>query len=199
MRDQEISVTPTSTPKQCPPLVRQLIDALNKLPTSAELKKELGEREATELPFVARQMRVVVNQWIDLRRTLHRLAQLAALPADMHFDYMVASIGSEEEWDSFCRRLPAPLWRDSTEANVPVDWEWPCFSITLEFSDDGRVCAPEHNMLIAFIGIEAKRLRECRVCWQIFWASRIEKSGGPYGCSPRCNNTLRQRAYKERK
>lgn len=177
-------------------LLIELIDAINALPPSTELIESMDRHTAQEPPVIAQQRRFVINEWIKLRRTIYRLAHLAALPLDMWSDYIFASASSPEEWERFCSRLPAPLWRDWTEED---GWEWPNISISLEFSDDGRIFEGAKNVLTTLIGIEAKRLRECRVCQKIFLTTRIEKSGGPYGCSSQCNNTLRQRAFKEKK
>ncbi len=181
---------------QGPPSLTELIDAINALRPTAELRESLDRREAQEHLVIAHNMRMVISVWINLRRTFHRLAHLAALPLDMRGNYILASAGSPEMWERFCSRLPAPLWRDWTEED---GWEWPSLSISLEFDDDGRVFTGTDSILSTLIGIEAKRLRECRVCQKIFWATRIEKSGGPYGCGAQCNNVLRQRAHKERK
>jgi hypothetical protein len=187
VQNQEPIVTPIS--------LTELIDAINALPPSTELIESMERHTAQEPPVIAQEMRFVINEWIKLRRTIYRLAHLAALPPDMWSDYVFASASSPEEWKRFCSHLPAPLWRDWTEED---GWEWPSISISLEFSDDGRIFEGAKNVLTTLIGIEAKRLRECRVCQKIFWATRIEKSGGPYGCSSQCNNTLRQRAFKEK-
>jgi hypothetical protein len=133
-------------------------------------------------------------------RILHELAQLAALPIDMRKGYAKAVVGSAEEWERFCKRLPARLWRDWIEIEPPPKtWRWPSVLVEFVIDDSGKITRRELDFLIFMEGVEARRLRECRVCQRLFWASRIEKSGAPYGCSDQCNNTLRQRDSRARK
>jgi hypothetical protein len=133
-------------------------------------------------------------------RTVHQMAQLAALPADMRQDYAKAIVGTAEEWDRFCKRLPAPLWRDWIDVDPqPATWSKPRVSFPMDIGDDGCWRPAESDILQVFDGIDANRLRECRKCWRIFWVSRLDKDGGPFGCSDRCNNALYQRTSRERK
>jgi len=87
----------------------------------------------------------------------------------------------------------APLWRkwpDTTPRQKP--------RYTIELDIAGRRVRRANSNVLQFLEEikDVSRLRECRVCQRIFWAQRIEKSGGPYGCDTRCNNILRQREYK---
>jgi hypothetical protein len=42
--------------------------------------------------------------------------------------------------------------------------------------------------------VEAEYIRECASCGQVFWAARIESTG----CSPKCNQAVRDRRWYER-
>jgi len=50
----------------------------------------------------------------------------------------------------------------------------------------------EFFQLIATYKIEARRIRECVICPNIFWANRIDK----WTCSKTCGNILRQRTWQ---
>ncbi|HEY0544875.1 MAG TPA: hypothetical protein VGC91_05700 [Pyrinomonadaceae bacterium] len=50
-----------------------------------------------------------------------------------------------------------------------------------------RVTTDSFNQLID--GVLADRIRKCAICQRIFWAQRSDK----WGCSEKCNNTIRQR------
>jgi hypothetical protein len=46
----------------------------------------------------------------------------------------------------------------------------------------------------SLIGIEATRIRECQICYDIFWAGRKDM----WCCSKKCAHVLRQRKYREK-
>jgi hypothetical protein len=110
--------------------------------------------------------------------------------------------GTGEEWDRFCRDLSTcldaqvKLWR-KWPRTTPISYAGyrPEILITFTIGDDGRISTPDSNMLTSLIGVEAKRLKECRKCQQIFWASRIDM----VACDPRCANALRQREFENKK
>jgi hypothetical protein len=134
-------------------------------------------------------------------RTFHQIAHVIALPADMRADYAKAVVGTDEEWKKFCERLPAPLWRGWTDTDpMPAAWDKPRISFGLDITEDG-IKPDAHDILqiLVDVGADIRRMRECRVCQKLFWAKRIEKTGGPFGCSVRCNNVHRQRDFKASK
>jgi hypothetical protein len=191
-QEQQKGVTKDRSKYRCPAALQKLIDTVNMVEASAEVLEENAFDSGDD-----------ENLLRGLCKSVHELAQMAALPADLWRDYAKAVVGTVEEWERFCRKLPASLWRrwpeiDTREAN-PFLRKWPRISIPLIIGPDYIVSAPERTYGTPLIGIDARRLRECRVCWRIFWATRIDKSGGPFGCSPRCNNTLRQREFKASK
>jgi hypothetical protein len=175
-------------------------------------KTEISVTESTGLELIIKMVNGVVQNpsWLggtpegvmnvrNICRTFHQMAQYAALPADMREDYAKAVVGTAEEWDKFCSRLPAKLWREWADIDPqPRTWFKPRISYPLELGDDWRWRQRERDIMELLEEIDARRLRECRVCQKIYLVSRIvKKTGGPYGCSPQCNNTLRQRTYRE--
>jgi hypothetical protein len=192
---EQICVTEGRAKYRCPPGMQELIELVNSACEAYEVIEKEYEKEHLPPPKD--------HDLKSICKSVHELAQMAALPADIWRDYVKAVIGTVEEWEIFCRKLPAPLWRKWPEIDMrgalPFLRTWPQLTISLVIGSDYRVSAPEQYHMTALIGIDARRLRECRVCWRIFWASRVEKTGGPYGCSAQCNNTLRQRNHKERK
>jgi hypothetical protein len=135
----------------------------------------------------------------NLCKCVHQIAQIANLPdGNMQEEYAKAVVGTEEEWERFCQRLPVKPWRKWANLHAG-QWRWPWISYELVISDDGLIVPSHHFRQIAALeNIEAKRLRECQKCQRIFWTSRIEKKGGPYGCGPECNNVIYQRNHRER-
>jgi hypothetical protein len=135
----------------------------------------------------------------NLCKCVHQIAQLANLPdGNMQKEYAKAVVGTEEEWERFCQNLPVKPWRKWSDLHAG-QWRWPWISYELVIGAGGQIVPSHHfTQISALEGIEAKRLRECQKCQRIFWALRIEKKGGPYGCSPECNNVIYQRDYRER-
>ncbi|HKQ90020.1 MAG TPA: hypothetical protein VJZ77_05010 [Blastocatellia bacterium] len=125
---------------------------------------------------------------------IHQMAQLANLPVNMWGDYARALGGSTEEWERFCQSLPAKLWRKWPEQH-DREWRWPLVTYELMIDADGLIKPHYHNSLSALENIEARRLRECRYCQRIFWASRIVM----VQCSKRCGNNFRQKECREKK
>ena len=131
-------------------------------------------------------------------KAVHELAQMAALPTDWRDDYSKAVVGTTEEWDRFCRDLsgcmgfPVKLWR---KWPVTIRKQWPTMSIELTIMNDGRINSLENDVRAAMLGVEARRIKECRICQQIFWATRIDM----VACGKRCANALRQRTFRESK
>jgi len=135
----------------------------------------------------------------DFCRTFHQIAQIVSLPrGNLREEYKKAVVGTDEEWDDFCERLPAKLWRGWTDIDPsPVAWRKPRISFELDVDDDGIKAEAYHLLqILVETGADIRRLRECRVCLKLFWASRLDKKGGPFGCSPKCNNALYQREHK---
>jgi hypothetical protein len=63
-----------------------------------------------------------------------------------------------------------------------------------EIDEQGRVRFIKDWFGEAAEGEEAARIRECRVCQQVFWAGRIDQSC----CKPRCADILRKRNKRKR-
>src|SRR5262245_49741457 len=172
---QQTTLTPSRAKNRCPPMLETLIRQVNEIDGDTEIYGHMK----------------------SLCKGVHELAQLAALPVGMRDGYATAVVGTDEEWEHFCQGLPGKPWRKWPEMNIQK-WQWPQTVVELVIDSDGRIL-PVDFVLSALRGVEARRLRECRVCQKIFWASRLDRKGGPYGCSSQCNNTLYQRDSRERK
>jgi predicted RNA-binding Zn ribbon-like protein len=59
---------------------------------------------------------------------------------------------------------------------------------------DGKIRFTPPSIVQLLEGIEAARIRECPVCYKIFWAGRRDMGC----CSTQCSHTQRQRKYRER-
>jgi len=130
----------------------------------------------------------------DFCKIVHQMAQLASLRADMREDYARVLGGSEEEWDRFCKCLPAPLWR-KWHNKSDREWRWPLATYELTINSNGKIEPRYHNNLTALAGVEASRIRECRHCQEIFWASRNDM----FACGKRCAGNLRAKTFREKK
>jgi hypothetical protein len=128
-------------------------------------------------------------------------------PADSRSDDRAAwaarrgYVGADEEWKKFsnCAGVPSGLWRGWTDIDqMPAIWSKPRISFGMDITDEG--IKPEAYDILQILleaGADIKRFRECRVCQRLFWSARLDKKGGPFGCSPGCNNILYQRTFRE--
>jgi hypothetical protein len=182
---KQIDVMADRAKYRCPPGLQELIDAVNEIDETSDEKWERIEKRN---PFQAFDEK-------NLCKGIHQIAQLASLPpGNMREEYAKAVTGTEEEWDRFCQRLATKLWRKWPDLYAR-EWRWPLISFELVIEVDGKIGPHYHNMLNALWGIEAKRLKECRHCQQIFWASRIDM----VACGNRCAGTLRAKTFRDKK
>ena len=65
--------------------------------------------------------------------------------------------------------------------------------LRLSVGQDGRIHIVHGPLIGALEGVEAARIRECRICSRIFWAGRIDQPC----CTSRCASALRTRRYRE--
>jgi hypothetical protein len=183
-KKQQIDVTSDRAKFGCPLEVRELIRVVNKIDQT--LDKDWKDLDYSN-PWDAH-----ANQ--EFCKIIHQMAQLARVPADMREDYARALGGSQEEWDRFCERLGVPLWRKwSNESDR--EWRWPLGTYELTINSNGKIEPRYHNNLLALAGVEATRIRECRHCQEIFWASRNDM----VACGKRCANNLRAKTFREKK
>jgi hypothetical protein len=180
-RKEQIGVTKDRAKYRCPDALKRLIDSVNWIDDMNDLLDKRGVGD----PNIADQNKA-------LCKGVHEIAQIAALPQNMWLEYSRAVVGTGEEWEKFCVRLPAQLWRKWPNL---VSRLWPQITIMLFISDDGLINSPGHDIMTALIGVEAKRLKECRHCQHIFWALRIDM----VACGKRCATALRQRTFRESK
>src|SRR5262245_1482832 len=218
---QQISVTEDRAKNRCPPMLRRLIDLVNSIPPETALPHQVDlfngsfdeSPDQRQLRDVMREILRDVPDWYfqcfddeiatyisfrNLRRTVHEMAQIAALPDDWRQAYALAVVSDTGVWERFQTALPAPLWREWTmmdAGTVAKPWRWPWSAITHAIGDDGRISSPELDMLTAWIGVEAKRLKECRHCQRIFWATRIDM----VACGKRCAGAVRAATFREKK
>jgi hypothetical protein len=64
----------------------------------------------------------------------------------------------------------------------------------IELSDPDPLAKVWTDLLQSLNGCEAKRIRICPVCENLYWAARITRPA----CSKECNNTRRQRELREK-
>lgn len=68
---------------------------------------------------------------------------------------------------------------------------------SLRVGKDGLIQQEPSILHACLIGIEAQRIRQCKACKKLYWASRLhQRHGGSNGCSPRCNNSLRVKKWR---
>jgi len=220
-REAQKGLTKDRSKNRCPPPLRRLIGLVNSIPPETILPHhaEVFNRSFDESPdqrqasATMREILRAVPDWYfqafgdeiaayisirNLRRTVHEMAQIASMPDEWRQDYAKAVVSDTEVWERFQTRLPAPLWREWTTTDsvtVTKPWRWPWIALTLAIGADGRIYHPELEMLTALIGIDAKRLRECRKCHQIFWAQWITTMD----CDKRCGGSFRAKTFREKK
>jgi hypothetical protein len=206
---------------RCPPSLKKLVDYVNWADANSldgtlqKLVKQMKDARVSEshIRALKKQWASIVGSIRSLCRGVHELAQVAALPPTMREKYAKAVVGTDEEWERFCSCLPARLWRDpnpggnlivqgkyrewnrAVALGPRIEWNWPQVAIELVIGDDGRVASPDYNGMAALIGIEAKRLKECRRCQKIFWATRTDM----VACSKTCAGALRAKTFRENK
>jgi hypothetical protein len=59
--------------------------------------------------------------------------------------------------------------------------------------ETGRFSLRTAILFFCLEGVEARRIRECQVCYQFFWAGRLDMKC----CSAKCSHTLRSRKYRQ--
>jgi hypothetical protein len=57
---------------------------------------------------------------------------------------------------------------------------------------EGRFSLRTPTLFYCLDGIEARRVRECQICYQFFWAGRLDMKC----CSAKCSHALRSRKYR---
>ena len=65
--------------------------------------------------------------------------------------------------------------------------------VTLFINEQGELAIKPRELLDALLGAQAERIRQCPICNNIFWASRIDQKA----CSKRCSNIKRVRRSRE--
>lgn len=68
-------------------------------------------------------------------------------------------------------------------------------NLLIDFSPESIFGYEPRPMVGILKGVEFRRVRQCRLCKNLFWARRLDA----LGCSPRCSNALRQRKLREKK
>jgi|SRR5262245_4541475 len=182
---EQISVSEDRAKYRCPPGLQDLIDLINKI--DARTPEDWKEWEKMAPGVTAAE-----QQWC---KAVHEVAQMATLPVDWREDYRKAVVGTPEEWDRFCRDLSGclghqvELWRRWPGSNFT---RFPTITMGLAISPDGRINSPDYDGSLSMIGIDAKRLKECRHCQRIFWATRIDM----VACGKRCAGNLRAKTFR---
>ena len=130
-----------------------------------------------------------------------RSLQKAGLPEELR-DYVLGK-GSATKFDQALRRyefvracrqsLREIIRGASPKTNASL---WLSMSPAPEIRIDGRgvIRVDSDEFSRAIDGVEANRIRECKICKHIFWARRITQNG----CTTTCANTLRVRRWRER-
>jgi hypothetical protein len=59
--------------------------------------------------------------------------------------------------------------------------------------DEGKLGLLTSPLYEPLLGVEASRIRECPICYKIFWAGRRDQ----VGCSPQCSKVVRTRRWRE--
>lgn len=67
-------------------------------------------------------------------------------------------------------------------------------NVLAEFSPASVFNFEPHPVLKILKNVEFRRIRQCLLCKNLFWAKRLNA----FGCSPKCSNTLRQRRLREK-
>lgn len=62
----------------------------------------------------------------------------------------------------------------------------------INLNREGLIEVGSDDLSMALDGVEAARIRECEVCWRIFWAGRITQGA----CSAKCAKTLNVRRWR---
>jgi hypothetical protein len=70
----------------------------------------------------------------------------------------------------------------------------PILTVSISVNNEGFIEAKTSEFFdfITTHKIEARRIRNCVICYKIFWANRVDK----WTCSKPCGNTLRQRIWQ---
>jgi hypothetical protein len=64
--------------------------------------------------------------------------------------------------------------------------------LKIETDDKGRQLLTHGPLIEALLGVDIRRIRECPICGNFYWAGRIDQPG----CSGKCTGTLRTRRWR---
>lgn len=178
----------------CPKSLTSLISFLNMLPPHIDA------------PF-SEALNKAKDEDSEAKNHLKEFQQrFRTLPEEFQAELQVRSADKKKSFDKW-RRVNAWCfrfndWRVSCQEFV--DWaflksEGLSVSYTLRFSDvltigeDGKTQRANNELVDALTNIEATRLRKCRICERLFWATRKDKRG----CSRTCCETLKKRRQRK--
>jgi hypothetical protein len=144
-----------------------------------------------------------------MRMKVRDLANFALLPNDgetmwayhMSLDKIGSSFffrGGDAVLADLSRRFGVIVWNDSDWRDYTDDARsyLPSFQVLIDIDPNtGLTIAVRNTWLEALIGIEAKRLRVCKICQRIFWA----RQDNMLACGSKCSAANRQRLLRERK
>lgn len=167
---EDISTEFMATVTELPESLREFIGQID-LKTSSTLLQIEPRRSKGYRPDQT--MRAGYNKYIMLVSAKSALLEIAAFN-DWKYDH------EYPEKVTFTRSIPV-------EVTVIV---------TLRASDKGHFSLTNNLGLEAFLDddMEVERIKQCPICGNIYWAGRITKPA----CSKECDNTLRQRRYREK-
>jgi hypothetical protein len=202
---------------KCPGDLERLIELVNLIPVDrplphvSELMKISGEddqhldalvrEKLTELPEKLWRIQTPVVKYIrfrKLRMDMHEMAQYGSLSEMQQIRYQM-EVGEDRE--KFRKDFKAAFgdnpWHERTQFDTDssyYNWRPPKLEVNLDIDrDTGLWRAGESDPLNALVGVEASRLRECKVCQQIFWAHQDNM----VACTSRCSATNRQRLLRK--
>lgn len=69
----------------------------------------------------------------------------------------------------------------------------PRLCVIQDGQDSGKIALHQPTLYESLLSVEANRIRECPVCYKIFWAGRKDQ----VGCTPQCAKVIRTRRWRE--
>lgn len=200
---------------RCKPELKRLIDLVNSIPPDRKLphlfeifpsdpkhpgfllKNRNGINRLTELfdgvPLDFFGNMDIADKYETFRytcRKLHEMAQLATMSTSERGNFNKPGLVYVDP-----NRMP-DAWQATSQYDVmdgEPRWQWPRADIGID-PETGLIGVMKNEWLLDLIGVEADRLRECKICQRIFWAWQ----NNMVACNSKCSNVNRQRTLREK-
>lgn len=91
-------------------------------------------------------------------------------------------------------RLARGVFRALAARNADKSDTYPPVLVRLTVDEQGALEVSGGRALQILRGLDAARIRECQVCFKIFWAGRLDQ----HCCNKRCAGAFRTRKWRER-